>query len=102
MAPLFVDVQPSNSECIEETCEAVTQSQVEGAEGSGPKLALRFINNDADSGNETLLDSDSETEDADKLDLYEMTEGWNVSYFYAHICSSATLRKTLVVKIRFS
>lgn len=36
---------------------------------------------DSDSGNETLLDTDSEPEDPEKIDLYVEAVGWNVSVF---------------------
>lgn len=39
----------------------------------------RSLARDSDSGNETLLDTDSEPDDPDKIDLYVEAVGWNVS-----------------------
>jgi hypothetical protein len=39
------------------------------------------INRDSDSGNETLLDTDSEPDDHDKIDFYVEAVGWNVSIY---------------------
>ncbi|KAL4716125.1 hypothetical protein ACJJTC_013902 [Scirpophaga incertulas] len=43
------------------------------------------INRDSDSGNETLLDTDSEPDDHEKLDLYVEAVGWNVDELYLEI-----------------
>ncbi|XP_048485356.1 protein unc-13 homolog 4B isoform X3 [Plutella xylostella] len=40
---------------------------------------------DSDSGNETLLDTDSEPEDPDKIDLYAEAVGWNIDELYLEI-----------------
>lgn len=42
----------------------------------------RSMPRDSDSGNETLLDTDSEPEDPEKIELYEEAVGWNVSILY--------------------
>lgn len=39
----------------------------------------RSVTRDSDSGNETLLDTDSEPEDPEKVDFYVEAVGWNVS-----------------------
>lgn len=45
-----------------------------GLQGESPR--------DSDSGNETMLDTDSEPEDPEKLDLYVEAVGWNVSLHF--------------------
>lgn len=39
----------------------------------------RSVTRDSDSGNETLIDTDSEPEDPEKVDFYVEAVGWNVS-----------------------
>ncbi|CAH2047152.1 unnamed protein product, partial [Iphiclides podalirius] len=40
---------------------------------------------DSDSGNETLMDTDSEPEDPEKIDLYVEAVGWNVDELYLEV-----------------
>ncbi|XP_028162943.1 protein unc-13 homolog 4B isoform X3 [Ostrinia furnacalis] len=40
---------------------------------------------DSDSGNETLLDTDSEPDDPDKIDLYVEAVGWNIDELYLEV-----------------
>lgn len=42
---------------------------------------------DTDSGTETLLDTDSEPEDTEKVDLIKEAVGWNVSTYYNYALS---------------
>lgn len=41
---------------------------------------------DTDSGTETLLDTDSEPEDTEKVDILKEAVGWNVSTYYIYFC----------------
>lgn len=40
------------------------------------------VTRDTDSGNETLLDTDSEPDEHEKIDQYAEAIGWNVSFIY--------------------
>lgn len=74
LAPLFEET--IKSETVSE--EAATPSDIDASEG-GASIEARFGSTDTDSGNETLIDPDSETEEFGKLELYEEAVGWNVS-----------------------
>lgn len=45
----------------------------------------RSLARDSDSGNETMLDTDSEPDDPDKIELYEEAVGWNIDELYSEI-----------------
>ncbi|XP_077293918.1 C2 and C2B_Munc13-like domain-containing protein staccato isoform X3 [Arctopsyche grandis] len=80
LAPLHEEIV--KSETITE--EAATPSDVDVLEG-GASIEARFGCTDTDSGNETLIDPDSETEEFGKLELYEEAVGWNIDELYKEI-----------------
>lgn len=50
---------------------------------------------DSDSGNETLLDTDSEPDEHDKIDRYAEAVGWNVSIISYLLCNENFLGNTV-------
>lgn len=60
---------------LKEAEEQDGEQKVEGDLQAESRSMLR----DSDSGNETLLDTDSEPDEHDKIDRYAEAVGWNVS-----------------------
>ncbi|CAH2084739.1 unnamed protein product [Euphydryas editha] len=79
--------QASQKAALEESTPLAPLKEVEEQDGEKVVTEVsesRSVIRDSDSGNETLLDTDSEPEDPEKVDLYVEAIGWN--YFYI-ICS---------------
>ncbi|XP_049872647.1 protein unc-13 homolog 4B isoform X2 [Pectinophora gossypiella] len=81
--------QASQRAAIEEATPLAPLKEVEEQDGE-PKVCADLhgecpSTRDTDSGNETLLDTDSEPEDPEKVDLYKEAVGWNIDELYLEI-----------------
>lgn len=77
--------QVSQKAALEESTPLAPLKEIEEQDGEKSEGDCQCSSpaRDSDSGNETLLDTDSEPDDTDKLDLYVEAVGWNVSkHFY--------------------
>lgn len=77
--------QASQKAALEESTPLAPLKEVEEQDGEKAEADLqgesRSLARDSDSGNETLLDTDSEPEDPDKIDRLVEAIGWNVSTY---------------------
>ncbi|CAG4930001.1 unnamed protein product [Colias eurytheme] len=88
--------QVSQKAALEESTPLAPLKEVEEQDGEQKEITevgATSITRDSDSGNETLLDTDSEPEDAEKMDFYVEAMGWNgqlsiVDYSYRRFCLS--------------
>lgn len=64
---------------VEAVSEETPETEVAAASAEAPPPA------DNDSGHETMLDTDSEPEDAGKIEFYEEAVGWNIDELYSEI-----------------
>lgn len=72
--------QASQKAALEESTPLAPLKEVEEQDGEQKTVSeSQSIARDSDSGNETLLDTDSEPEDPEKVDFYVEAVGWNVS-----------------------
>ncbi|OWR43654.1 hypothetical protein KGM_209168 [Danaus plexippus plexippus] len=75
--------QASQKAALEESTPLAPLKEVEEQDGEQKAVTdvseSRSVTRDSDSGNETLLDTDSEHEDSEKLDYYVEAVGWNNS-----------------------
>ncbi|XP_061378434.1 protein unc-13 homolog 4B isoform X2 [Danaus plexippus] len=81
--------QASQKAALEESTPLAPLKEVEEQDGEQKAVTdvseSRSVTRDSDSGNETLLDTDSEHEDSEKLDYYVEAVGWNVDELYLEI-----------------
>ncbi|XP_045499382.1 protein unc-13 homolog 4B isoform X2 [Colias croceus] len=80
--------QVSQKAALEESTPLAPLKEVEEQDGEQKEITevgATSITRDSDSGNETLLDTDSEPEDAEKMDFYVEAMGWNVDELYLEI-----------------
>ncbi|XP_022115122.2 protein unc-13 homolog 4B isoform X2 [Pieris rapae] len=81
--------QVSQKAALEESTPLAPLKEAEEQDGEQKVIAevgdSRSITRDSDSGNETLLDTDSEPEDPEKLDFYVEAIGWNVDELYLEV-----------------
>ncbi|RVE50828.1 hypothetical protein evm_004577 [Chilo suppressalis] len=82
--------QASQKAALEESTPLAPLKEVEEQDGDQKtevdlQSESRSINRDSDSGNETLLDTDSEPDDPEKIDLYVEAVGWNIDELYLEI-----------------
>ncbi|VVC94085.1 unnamed protein product [Leptidea sinapis] len=81
--------QVSQKAALEESTPLAPLKEVEEQDADQKEVAdvgdCRSIARDSDSGNETLLDTDSEPEDPEKLDFYVEAVGWNVDELYLEV-----------------
>uniref|UniRef100_A0A2H1V6Q3 SFRICE_011864 n=1 Tax=Spodoptera frugiperda TaxID=7108 RepID=A0A2H1V6Q3_SPOFR len=74
--------QASQKAALEESTPLAPLKEVEEQDAEQKvELDSKSLLRDSDSGNETLLDTDSEPEEHDKIDRYVEAVGWNVSIF---------------------
>lgn len=75
--------QASQKAALEESTPLAPLKEAEEQDGEQKIVSeVGSVTRDSDSGNETLLDTDSEPDDPEKLDLYVEAVGWNVSIFH--------------------
>ncbi|XP_047522353.1 protein unc-13 homolog 4B isoform X3 [Pieris napi] len=81
--------QVSQKAALEESTPLAPLKEAEEQDGEQKVIAevgdSRSITRDSDSGNETLLDTDSEPEDPEKFDFYVEAVGWNVDELYLEV-----------------
>ncbi|XP_050348302.1 protein unc-13 homolog 4B isoform X3 [Nymphalis io] len=81
--------QATQKAALEESTPLAPLKEVEEQDGEKVTVAevaeSRSVTRDSDSGNETLLDTDSEPEDPEKVDFYVEAVGWNVDELYLEI-----------------
>ncbi|XP_073955464.1 C2 and C2B_Munc13-like domain-containing protein staccato isoform X4 [Choristoneura fumiferana] len=81
--------QASQKAAIEESTPLAPLKEVEEQDGERAEADLqgesRSLARDSDSGNETLLDTDSEPDDPEKIDRLVETIGWNIDELYLEI-----------------
>ncbi|CAK1555317.1 unnamed protein product [Leptosia nina] len=81
--------QVSQKAALEESTPLAPLKEAEEQDGEQKEISevgeSRSITRDSDSGNETLLDTDSEPEDPEKLDFYVEAVGWNVDELYLEV-----------------
>ncbi|CAK1585383.1 unnamed protein product [Parnassius mnemosyne] len=81
--------QVSQRAALEESTPLAPLKEPEEQDGEQKDVAdlqgERNPGHDSDSGNETLLDTDSEPEDPEKIDFYVEAIGWNVDELYLEI-----------------
>ncbi|KAH9630501.1 hypothetical protein HF086_000714 [Spodoptera exigua] len=78
--------QASQKAALEESTPLAPLKEVEEQDGEQKvEQDSKSILRDSDSGNETLLDTDSEPEEHDKVDRYVEAVGWNVDELYLEV-----------------
>ncbi|XP_047990570.1 protein unc-13 homolog 4B isoform X3 [Leguminivora glycinivorella] len=81
--------QVSQKAAIEEATPLAPLKEIEEQDGEKAEAELlgesRSLARDTDSGNETLLDTDSEPEDPEKIERLVETIGWNIDELYLEI-----------------
>ena len=93
--------QASQRAALEESTPLAPLKEEEEQDGEKSVTEVsesRSVTRDTDSGNETLLDTDSEPEDPEKVDFYVEAVGWNVSkiiYLYTSLFLSKKLGKNI-------
>ncbi|XP_035450119.1 protein unc-13 homolog 4B isoform X2 [Spodoptera frugiperda] len=78
--------QASQKAALEESTPLAPLKEVEEQDAEQKvELDSKSLLRDSDSGNETLLDTDSEPEEHDKIDRYVEAVGWNVDELYLEV-----------------
>ncbi|XP_052740956.1 protein unc-13 homolog 4B isoform X2 [Bicyclus anynana] len=80
--------QVSQKAALEESTPLAPLKEAEEQDGEQKAIDAsesQSVARDSDSGNETLLDTDSEPEDPEKVDFYVEAVGWNVDELYLEI-----------------
>ncbi|XP_039754928.1 protein unc-13 homolog 4B isoform X7 [Pararge aegeria] len=80
--------QVSQKAALEESTPLAPLKEAEEQDGEQKAIDVsenQSVARDSDSGNETLLDTDSEPEDPEKVDFYVEAVGWNVDELYLEI-----------------
>ncbi|KAG6450866.1 hypothetical protein O3G_MSEX006811 [Manduca sexta] len=82
--------QASQRAALEEATPLAPLKEVEVQDGEQRTEAelqgeIRSVTRDSDSGNETLLDTDSEPDEHEKIDRYVEAVGWNIDELYLEI-----------------
>ncbi|KAJ8723334.1 hypothetical protein PYW08_003246 [Mythimna loreyi] len=82
--------QASQKAALEESTPLAPLKEAEEQDGEQKiegdlQAESRSILRDSDSGNETLLDTDSEPDEHDKIDRYAEAVGWNVDELYLEV-----------------
>nr|XP_026489849.1 protein unc-13 homolog 4B isoform X5 [Vanessa tameamea] len=80
--------QATQKAALEESTPLAPLKEVEEQDGEKVVTEVsesRSVTRDSDSGNETLLDTDSEPEDPEKVEFYVEAVGWNVDELYLEI-----------------
>ncbi|XP_045769590.1 protein unc-13 homolog 4B isoform X4 [Maniola jurtina] len=80
--------QVSQKAALEESTPLAPLKEVEEQDGEHKATDVsecQSVARDSDSGNETLLDTDSEPEDPEKVEFYVEAVGWNVDELYLEI-----------------
>ncbi|CAH0720003.1 unnamed protein product, partial [Brenthis ino] len=80
--------QASQKAALEESTPLAPLKEEEEQDGEKSATEVsesRSVTRDSDSGNETLIDTDSEPEDPEKVDFYVEAVGWNVDELYLEV-----------------
>lgn len=79
--------QASQKAALEESTPLAPLKEEQDSEQKteSEQLESRSITRDSDSGHETLLDTDSEPDDHEKIDRYVEAVGWNIDELYLEI-----------------